>query len=165
MYVCVGFFSFSGDTHSCRRSPLWDRGAGLSTSSRLRIMFVDITRKNQRCAFSKETQTITDLITPELYRSCCTVFTLSDMAETTAQIRTEGEDSHLNFSWLAAYHKTAKITASDGAWNGPRKADTHTHTHTYADTLVQKTKPASHEIFAGWLSVFVGSRWECFCNT
>lgn len=136
MYVCVVFFSFSGDTHSCRRSPLWDRGAGLSTSSRLRIMFVDITRKNQRCAFSKETQTITDLITPELYRSCCTVFTLSDMAETTAQIRTEGEDSHLNFSWLAAYHKTAKITASDGAWNGPRKADTHTHTH--ADTLVQK---------------------------
>lgn len=97
-------------------------------------MFVDITRKNQRCAFSKETQTITDLITPELYRSCCTVFTLSDMAETTAQIRTEGEDSHLNFSRLAAYHKTAKITASDGAWNGPRKADTHTHTRRHART-------------------------------
>lgn len=162
MYVCVGFFSFSGDTHSCRRSPLWDRGAGLSTSSRLRIMFVDITRKNQRCAFSKETQTITDLITPELYRSCCTVFTLSDMAETTAQIRTEGEDSHLNFSWLAAYHKTAKITASDGAWNGPRKADTHTHTRRHTRT---KNKTSITWNFCRMTFCICWQPLGVFCNT
>ena len=129
------FFSFSGDTHSCRRSPLSDRGAGLSTSSRLRIMFVDITRKNQRCAFSKETQTITDLITPELYRSCCTVFTLSDMAETTAQIRTEGKIPISTFPDLPLITKPQKSQRQTELGTGPEKlTQTHTHTH----TLVQK---------------------------
>lgn len=74
--------------------------------------------KNQRCAFSKETQTITDLITPELYRSCCSVFTLSDMAETTAQIRTEWRFSS-QLSWLASYHKPQKSQCQTELGTGP----------------------------------------------
>lgn len=74
--------------HSCK-CPTLRQSASLSTSSQMQITFVRYYPKNQRCAFSKETQTITDLITPELYRSCCSVFTRSDMAETTAQIRKE----------------------------------------------------------------------------
>ena len=100
-------------------------------------MFVDITRKNQRCAFSKETQTITDLITPELYRSCCTVFTLSDMAETTAQIRTEGKIPISTFPDLPLITKPQKSQCQTVVGTGPEKP-THTHTHTCADTLVQK---------------------------
>lgn len=83
------FFFFScWDTHSCRRPTLRQR----SQFKHIKSTADYVCRyypKNQRCAFSKETQTITDLITPELYRSRCSVFTLSDMAETTAQIRTE----------------------------------------------------------------------------
>lgn len=110
-------------------------------------MFVDITRKNQRCAFSKETQTITDLITPELYRSCCTVFTLSDMAETTAQIRTEGKIPISTFPDLPLITKPQKSRRQTELGPGPEKP-THTHTHTRRHTRT-KTKPASHEIFAG----------------
>ncbi len=86
--------------------------------------------KNQRCAFSKETQTITDLITPELYRSCCSVFTLSDMAETTAQIRREETDSHLNFSSLACLspnHKNHSVRQS--LERGPKSRHSRTKTN------------------------------------
>ena len=84
--------------------------------------------KNQRCAFSKETQTITDLITPELYRSCFSVFTLSDTAETTAQIRTEGRfPSQLCLS----YHKPQKSQCQSELWNGTKKAKTSRHHVTF----------------------------------
>ncbi len=105
--------------------------------------------KNQRCAFSKETQTITDLITPELYHSCCSVFTLSDMAETTAQIRTERRFPS-QLSWLAAYHKPQKSQCQTELGMAPKSQHTC-------------TKANHHHIeFLGWISVFIGSSWECF---
>lgn len=89
LWSVFSFFFFScWDTHSCRRPTLRQK----SQFKHIKSTADYVCRyypKNQRCAFSKETQTITDLITPELYRSRCSVFTLSDMAETTAQIRTE----------------------------------------------------------------------------
>lgn len=120
---------------------LFFRGYTLASTLRQRSQFKHIKStadyvcryypKNQRCAFSKETQTITDLITPELYHSCCSVFTLSDTAETTAQIRTERRFSS-QLSWLASLitnHKNHSVRASFGT--GPKS----------------KNKPPSRQIF------------------
>lgn len=149
MYSFVPYF-FSGDAHSCRRSH----------SERSRFKHIKSTAdyvcryypKNQRCAFSKETQTITDLITPELYHSCCSVFTLSDMAETTAQIRTERRFPS-QLSWLAAYHKPQKSQCQTELGTGPKSQHTR-----------KKNKPPSHQIFRMSFSIY----WQLlgvFCNT
>ena len=85
----VSLRAFPSDVHTRASSSHSEKSASLSTSSRMRITFVDITQRISGALSQKETQTITDLITPELYRSCCSVvFTQSDMAETTAQTRT-----------------------------------------------------------------------------
>lgn len=91
--------------------------------------------KNQRCAFSKETQTITDLITPELYQSCCSVFTLSDMAETTAQIRTERRFSS-QLSWLCCLSQTSKNQCQTASLerDQEKKSKGNTHWHTCTKT-------------------------------
>ncbi len=135
--VCVCFF-FSADTHLCRAPTLRQR----SQFKHIKSTADYVCRyypKNQRCAFSKETQTITDLITPELYHSCCSVFTLSDTAETTAQIRTESRFPS-QLSSLAAYHKPQKSQCQAELGTGPTKP-------THAPTQSHKNKPASHRIF------------------
>lgn len=124
--VCV---VFCGDTHPRRHSeteePIFIFYFFLSASSRLRITSVDIyPPKNQRCAFLKRDTdnyrsdnssppslhpSTPPPLTPSpsciaLCRSC--VFTLSDMAETTAQIRAARKIPISTF--LTAYRQPQK---------------------------------------------------------
>lgn len=99
--------------------------------------------KNQPCAFSKETQTITDLITPELYHSCCRVFTLSDMAETTAPIRRR---KILISTFPTCRLSQSREKISDEAWSRTRKP---------AWTRTTFTSNSSQ-----WLPAFIGSCWD-----
>lgn len=139
--LCILFIS---STHLCGSPSLKQ---SLSASSRRWITSVDITQRLSRALFSKKTQTITDLITPELYHSCCRVFTLSDTAETTAPIRTE--EILISTFPTCCLSQTTKITASNKALEPYQEADALRHP-VAKQTATSNVSPR--------LSAFSGSR-------
>lgn len=150
--LCFSFFFFFLGIHTCVGAPTLRQRSQFKHIKSTADYVCRYYPKNQRCAFSKETQTITDLITPELYHSClqCVYTIWHGWNNSTNKNR---EKIPISTFLTCRLSQTAKITVSDRAWNGTKKP-----THSY------KNKPPSHQIFRMSFCIY----WQLlgvFCNT